>query len=165
MLLKKLIPRYLVGIFLTYSFLLSFVNYSNFSFVKFNTLLFNPIWILIMSESSPERRSGNAASHQVSVTVLSPRDSAVNATLSLAWQRQIGRAVKGRAKSTLWKLNEGSGLARVTSAGQGFPHRETSSVSFTTSETQTFPQELFYLSKVTLTPRILVVTLHQHHHQ
>lgn len=69
---KELIPRYLVGIFLTYFLLLSFVNYSNFSCVKFNTLLFNPICILIMSESSPERKPGKAASHQVSVTVQSP---------------------------------------------------------------------------------------------
>lgn len=50
MLLKKLIPRYSIGIFLSYSLLLSIVNYSNFSFMKFNASLFNPIYIFnIMS--------------------------------------------------------------------------------------------------------------------
>lgn len=83
LLLEKLIPTYLVGIFLTYSLLLSIVNYSNFSFVKFNTLLFNPVCIpVMMSESSPEHSPGKAASHQMSVPMPSPQDAAMNAALS-----------------------------------------------------------------------------------
>ena len=63
-LLKKSIPEYLVGIFFTYSLLLSIVNYSNFSFMKFNTSLFNPICIFnMMSQSFPEHGLGKTASH------------------------------------------------------------------------------------------------------
>lgn len=83
MLLKKLIPRHLVGIFLTYSLLLSIVNCSNFSFVKFNTSLFNPVCIFnTVSQAFREYGLGKSASHQVSVTVKCSQE-AMNVALSL----------------------------------------------------------------------------------
>lgn len=119
LLLEKLIPRYLVGIFLTYPLLLSIVNYSNFSFVKFNTLLFNPVCLLIMmSASSPEHSPGKAASHQMSVPMPSPQEAAMNATLS--WYNRGKWEGQWRAVSSpsFWKLSQGYCSARLTLAGR-----------------------------------------------
>lgn len=136
LLLEKLIPRYLVGIFRTYSLLLSIVNCSSFSFVKFNTLLFNPVCILIMmSESSPEYSPGKAASHQMSVPMPSPQEAAMNAALSWYYRGKWEGQWRAVSSPSFWKLSQGYCSARLTLAGrvarQDFLGRETSFVPFT----------------------------------
>lgn len=106
----------------------------------------------------PRAPAGKAASHRVSVTVQSSRDAEMKAAPSPGQERQIRRAVKHSEQHILLKAEQGCASSRMTSSWAERKDRTSGPGKLYlhhchSLHTETFFQELFYLSKATLAPR------------